>query len=608
MTSHPATPLVADTRPPPGTPFEQALNDLLDDYFDAYPHWATAIGYHLVDHRWPDLSDAGRSARLASIEGHDRIFRALDEGSLSADERVDRAILLEVLDGLRFDEATLRESSWDPLSYVYIGGSGFFSLLARDFAPWAHRGWAFLHRVNGLPRLLADADANLVGAGDRPVSLLHTETALAQISGVGELMDEGLTEARRRAEKGEEVELVAELETAVAAAKQALSEFERKLDAEVRARASGEGRLGADLYQQKLRHTLSSDLGFAALRERAWHDYRLVRAELVRLARQLWPALLEGEPLPQSGAAGEDLDSTIVRRVLDAVALVHRQPDELLDWCQQEVRRIEDFCRQRAVIGLPEEELRITWTPSFMRAYGRAFLDSPGSLDKAQSSYFWITPPDQSGPAEDIESYLREDNDRMLRLLCIHEGVPGHYLQLAWSNRNPSLVRSIFANGMFAEGWAVYVTQVMMDLGYGSDDPALMLSHWKFYLRSITNAIMDVEVHAGSMDETQALDLMINGGFQEPDEARAKWLRARLTSTQLCTYYLGSLEMWEMELTARRQAASRVGADPEALPAPRIVGALGETPGFDYRTHLESVISQGSPAIKWVARILAARS
>ena len=83
----------------------------------------------------------------------------------------------------------------------------------------------------------------------------------------------------------------------------------------------------------------------------------------------------------------------------------------------------------------------------------------------------------------------------MLRLLTIHEAVPGHYLQGVYANRCPSLVRAIFASGLFAEGWAVYVTQVMMDVGYGADDPALMLTHWKFYLRSITNAIIDARIH-----------------------------------------------------------------------------------------------------------------
>jgi hypothetical protein len=242
-----------------------------------------------------------------------------------------------------------------------------------------------------------------------------------------------------------------------------------------------------------------------------------------------------------------------------------------------------------------------------MRAYGGAFLDSPGPLDKGQSSYFWITPPGDDWEPERTESYLREDNDRMLSLLSIHEGIPGHYLQLAWSNRSPSLTRSVFSNGMFAEGWAVYVTQVMMDLGYGADDPALMLVHWKFYLRAVTNAIIDVLIHTAGMTEQQAMDLMVKGGFQEEQEARAKWLRARLTSTQLSTYYLGSLEMWELELEARRRAAAAAG-DGASMPTARIVGGLGESTGFDYRTHLESVISHGTPPIKWVRRILAERA
>lgn len=608
MTTAPFIPLVEDTRPSPETPFQHAFHAFLDGYFAAYPVWATLTGHHLLDHRWGDFSEDGRLSRLAMVEEQQRSFEEMPEADLSADERIDRGIMLELLDHLHFEEGVLREPSWDPLAYVYVAGSGLFGLLARDYAPWSHRGNAFLHRVRGLPQVLRDAGANLTGLPDRPVSLLHVETALSQLSGVGDLIDEGLAEALRRAEAGEEPGLPAALEQAAEPARDALEHFREALDTDIRGRAEGDGRLGPELFQQKLHHTLSSDLGYEELRSRARRDYELVRGEMVRLSRELWPSWKPDEPLPQATDERDDVDSRIVRGVLDAIAGEHRRPDELLEWCQKEVTRIEDFCRERGLIGLPDEPLRITWTPVFMRAYGRAFLDSPGPLDKGQSSYFWITPPDEDGPPEDVESYLREDNDRMLRLLCIHEGVPGHYLQLAWSNRSTSLVRSIFSNGMFAEGWAVYVTQVMVDLGYGADDPALMLNHWKFYLRAITNAIMDVEIHTSGMDEAAAMDLMLQGGFQEPDEARAKWLRARLTSTQLCTYYLGSLEMWDMEVAARRRAALTAGAGVDAVPSQRIVGGLGETPGFDYRAHLESVISHGSPPVKWVARILEERS
>ena len=195
-----------------------------------------------------------------------------------------------------------------------------------------------------------------------------------------------------------------------------------------------------------------------------------------------------------------DDDGALVRGVLDAIAADHPAADELLDWCRDETARIEAFCTEHDLIGMADEPLDIRWTPVFMRSFGGAMLSSPGPLDKGQKAFFAITPmPDDWSP-EQRESYLREDNARMLRLLCIHEAVPGHYLQGVYANRSPSLARAIFASGLFAEGWAVYVTQVMMDVGYGADDPALLLTHWKFYLRAVTNAIIDARIHAGGMD------------------------------------------------------------------------------------------------------------
>jgi uncharacterized protein (DUF885 family) len=219
--------------------------------------------------------------------------------------------------------------------------------------------------------------------------------------------------------------------------------------------------------------------------------------------------------------------------------------------------------------------------------------------------YFMTPPPEDLGP-EQVESYLAEENDRQIDLTTIHEGSPGHYLQAVYSNRCPSQARTIFGSGVFAEGWAVYVTQVMMDAGFKADDPALLLVHWKFYLRAITNAMMDIGIHSGSMTEAEAMDLMVNGGFQEESEARKKWDRARLTSTQLSTYFVGSMEMWNLERERRVRAAVASG-DPRgaaAVPAPRVVGGFGETPGFSYKAHLESVVSYGSPPIPLLRRIL----
>ncbi len=596
-------PMAEDTRPAPRTPYDHALKAFLDEAFATYPVFATAMGFHAHDDRWQDLTEAGHAREIALLRRHREALSSIRESDLETGEEIDRGIVVDAIDSLLFQVEILQEHRWDPLSYVYQLGSGLFSLLAREFAPWQQRGRAAVGRIRGIPTLLDAARQNLAGAADgRPVSLLHTETALSQLDGVVELIGDTLVTASRHIDSVEGARLSDELERVALVAREALDDFRRFLADDVKSRAEGEGRLGPELFQQKLRHTLSADLSFADLLTRARRDYEVVRGEMVRIARDQWPLMFPDEALPE-GSTG-DADSTVVGRVLDEIANDHRQPDELLDWCLEENGRIEAFCREHDVIGLPDEPLRITWTPVFMRAYGGAFLDPPGPLDKGQAAYFWITPPGEDWAPERTESFLREDNDRMLRLLVIHEGVPGHYLQLASSNKTPNLSRSIFASGLFAEGWAVYVTQVMMDLGYGDHDPRLWLTHWKFYLRAITNAMMDVLIHTEGMTEDEAMELMVKGGFQEEQEARAKWLRARLTSTQLSTYYLGSDGMWDVELEARRRAAVAAGADSSAVPQPRVVGGIGDTPGFGYRAHLEMVISHGTPPIKWLKQIM----
>jgi uncharacterized protein (DUF885 family) len=364
--------------------------------------------------------------------------------------------------------------------------------------------------------------------------------------------------------------------------------------------SDGEGRLGAELFAAKMRHTMrSKTLTPDRILAAAERDFGTVRSEMVRLARDLWPTWRGEEPVPADEGA-------LVRGVLDAVAFEHPEAADLLDFCRAEDARIEAFCAENDLIGLSEEPLEIRWTPVFLRAFGGAMLISPGPLDKGEKTFFAITPMPDDWDEERRQSSLREDNDRMLRLLAIHEAVPGHYLQGVYANRCPSLVRAVFASGLFAEGWAVYVTQVMMDVGYGADDPALMLTHWKFYLRSITNAIIDAKIHTAGMTEAEAVELMVEGGFQEEAEARAKFDRARLSSTQLSTYFAGSLEMWAIEDEVRRRAAVASG-DPrgaDAVPTPRVVGDYGDTPGFTYRPHLESVLAHGSPPTSLLRRIL----
>jgi len=574
------------------------LDEFLVEFFRINPTWATSVGAHAHDDRWPDLTEAGRDARLAFIDRWLRAFR--DMTDLVGDDAIDRDLLIAELEAAQFSETELREEAWNPLDWIYLLGDGLFTLLAREFAPLEVRLTSAAGRLEGVPAVIDAAKATLVGHAGRPVGRFQTETALKQLPGIEELIGDALRAAEDAAGAPAIDALTPRLQTAAQRAREAIGAFEAHLREVVLPGSEGEGRLGTELFAAKMRHTMrSAELTPSRILEAAEREYTAVRAELVRIARELWPTWCSGRPIPED-------DGALVRGVLDAVAAEHPAADELLEFCREENARIEAFCAEEDLIGLTDEPLEIRWTPVFLRSFGGAMLNSPGPLDRGQKAFFSITPMPDDWSEEQRESNLREDNDRMLRLLTIHEAVPGHYLQGVYANRCPSIVRAIFGSGLFAEGWAVYVTQVMMDVGYGADDPALMLVHWKFYLRAVINAIIDARIHTAGMTLEEAVGLMVHGGFQEQAEARAKFDRARLSSTQLSTYFAGSLEMWEIELAARRRAAVAAG-DPRgegAVPEPRVVGGLGETPGFVYRHHLERVIGHGSPPTSLLKRLL----
>jgi uncharacterized protein (DUF885 family) len=548
--------------------FAEAQAAFFTDFFRLYPVHATDAGNHEHDHLWPDLTDAGRDERLAWLEGARRSLE--DADGLSREEEIDRRVLLATIDELRFDDEELDELAWSPIVYTYLLGGGMFALLSREFAPLEDRLASAAGRMEGIPAALDAAKANLDSGRGRAVAHFHVEKAIDTMPGVADLCRTAVEMAAELDQSARE-----RVGAAAQAATRAVDDFVTWLRDDLLPRSDGDFRLGRDLYEHKFTHRLKATIGVDELERRASATYDEVRTEMLRLARELWPSRVGEEPMP------DDPDA-LTRRVLDAIGQDHPKADELLDFCRAEHRRIEDFIRERDLIGLAEEPLQIIWTPPFLRAFGGAMLIPPGPLDKGLDSFFAITPPPESWTDDQVESMLRENNGRALKVLTIHEATPGHYLQLAWSNRCESLPRAVFGSGVFAEGWAVYVTQVMMDVGYGSDDPALMLAHWKYFLRAATNTLMDIRIHTGTMTEEEAMSMMVDGGFQERSEASEKWNRARLSSTQLCEYYLGSVEMTELEREARRRSGD----------------------AFEWRPFLESVISHGTPPMPIIRDIL----
>jgi uncharacterized protein (DUF885 family) len=272
----------------------------------------------------------------------------------------------------------------------------------------------------------------------------------------------------------------------------------------------------------------------------------------------------------------------VTTAVLDKLAEQHPNDDTIVGEAKKIVVEATDFVREKDLVTVPDKPLDVIVMPEFKRGQGIAYCDSPGPLEENGETFYAIEPTPASWSEERKNSFFREYNNYMLRDLTVHEATPGHYLQLMHANqfRGPTLVRAIFRSGTFIEGWAVYSEQFMAEAGYGG--PEVKMQQLKMRLRVICNAILDQSIHTANMSEQQALDLMMKEGFQQEGEAVAKWKRARLSSGQLSTYFVGAAEHLEL----RDKAKAKLGD------------------AFDLKKYNDTVLSFGSPPAKYVRELM----
>jgi uncharacterized protein (DUF885 family) len=173
----------------------------------------------------------------------------------------------------------------------------------------------------------------------------------------------------------------------------------------------------------------------------------------------------------------------------------------------------------------------------------------------------------------------------MLQILTIHEAYPGHYVQIAYANRTPSLIRRLLQSGVFVEGWAVYGEQTMLDQGYGEGDLRLRLMQLKFYLRAVANAILDNQMHCAGWADEAALKFLVEDTFQSEGEARLKIIRAKQSSTQLSTYFVGRMAFYRLRQQVERELGDR----------------------FELGRYHEAVLAHGSVPVKYLPELVRTR-
>ncbi len=372
-----------------------------------------------------------------------------------------------------------------------------------------------------------------------------------------------------------------ELAAAQATAISALEDYGKWLETDLLPRSTGDFRIGDQKYRQKLRFALESDLPKEELLKRAEADLKATQEEMSKVALSLYPKLF-----PNGNPAAKTAETTgkkfVIKSILDKLAESRPTNETIVQQANKDLVETTEFVRAKNLVTIPTEPVEVIVMPEFARGTAVAYFDSAGVLEQKNETFYAISPTPKDWSRERAASFFREYNDFMLKDLTVHEAMPGHYLQIMHSNKfkAPTLIRAIFSSGSFVEGWAVYAEQLMAEQGFGGAE--VRMQQLKMKLRVILNSIIDQKIHTAGMTEREAIDLMMNEGFQEEGEAAGKWKRAQLSSTQLSTYYVGSVEVNDLRRAYEAKNKGKV----------------------DLKKMHDKMLSFGSPAAKYVKEMM----
>jgi uncharacterized protein (DUF885 family) len=512
--------------------FEKLTDELLYGALALSPVAATQTGYHdhngmKLDEMLDDYSQAGIEGQKKFYEGMQGRVRSLNPSALDKEQQADLEIINNQLSLQLLDLNIIQSFKHNPTAYVELAGTALYVPFVLEYAPVDQRFGHIVKRLEKMPALFEQAKANLVDSPE-----VWNRVAVDENNGTIGLID---TELRGKVPAA----LKADYERAAAAALTALKDFNGFLEKDLSKKTS-DWRLGKENYAKKCEYALATGKTPEQLLAEAEADLQKTRQDMEKVAA------------PKS-----------VKEALDEIAREHATPDTYMAQAKKALEQATAFVRDKGLLTLPSRSnLSVIDTPEFMRGiYSVGGFNAAPPLQPELGAFYWITPIPKSWPKERIESKLREYNNYGLQHLTVHEAMPGHYVQLEYANdvqpKSRRLLRNIFGNGPYIEGWAVYTQQLMTDQGYLDNSPGMRLTLGKQLLRVLANTILDVRLQTMGMTDQQALDLMIKDAYQEKEEATGKLQRAQLSSCQLPTYFAG----WKGWLQVREHYQQKQGAN-----------------------------------------------
>jgi uncharacterized protein (DUF885 family) len=514
--------------------FDNFKNYYVESLWKISPSSAIYAGFHKYDSLLIAPSQENRSIAVAQYKSLLDSLNAYNENQLSESNKIDLWMMKDnTLSSIWYLEE-FKAHEWNPSNYNVAGE--FAEILNGTYDKLDVRLNTFNLRLQQVPNFYEVAIKQIA----KP-TIEHTDLAIMQIEGsVEDVFGKSLLDSINASGLSSDVKskFIINIDNAKASINKFVAEL-KTLRSTLNESNARSFRIGEKLYEEKFKHDIQSGYTANDLFAKAIARKAELHTEMATISRKLWPKYFGNKAMPSDSLK-------LIRMMIDTISINHVHRDSFLQAIEQQIPTLVKFISDKNLIYIdPSKPLVVRRTPAYMEGVAGASISAPGPYDKNGNTYYNVSLLENYSP-ESAESYLREYNKYILQILNIHEAIPGHYTQLVYSNNSPSIVKSVLGNGAMVEGWAVYSERMMLENGYGNDEPEMWLMYYKWHLRSVCNTILDYSVHTKNISEKDAKDLLVNGAFQQTAEAEGKWNRVKLTQVQLCSYYNGFSEIYQL--------------------------------------------------------------
>ncbi|KAF2506763.1 DUF885 domain-containing protein [Flavobacterium zhairuonense] len=544
--------------------FDKYKDNFVIELWKIYPGWASGVGYHKLDSVLVVPDSNAKKVELDFANAQLDSLKHYDIESLSDNNKTDFQMIKNQLEGAIFSINELKSAEWNPAEYNVCGS--FAEILNGKYDAADVRLHAFNIKMNNIPAYYEAAKKNI-----KNPTIEHTDLAISQNIGGSTVFEGELNDAlsKSKLSETEKKEIQEKAKVSVKAIKD-YAEWLKNLPN----KTPRSFRLGADLYAKKFNVDIQSSYSADEIYKIAVDHKNDLHDKMFVLADKLWKKYNGNAPKP-----ADKLD--LIKQVIDKISLHHTTPEKFQSEIEKQIPELTAYVKAKDLLYIdPSKPLVVRKEPAYMAGVAGASISAPGPYDKNANTYYNVG--SMSGwTAENAESYLREYNDYILQILNIHEAIPGHYTQLVYSNQSPSIIKSILGNGAMVEGWAVYAEKMMLESGYKNSDE-MWLMYYKWNLRTTCNTILDNSVHTKEMSKEEAMILLTREAFQQQAEAEGKWKRVTLSQVQLCSYFTGYTEIYNLREELKKQEGDK----------------------FNLKKFHEKFLSFGSAPVKYIKELM----